>query len=220
MANGNSNSNSSNTAGASLLAGSDFEISWVIRGTEWSQGRAPTGWQALASPIASGSGTTGQAAQALVAIQQSISTKADQTYVLRLQINQAIASGNVLEVAWGDETIAVIKGEQVKPPQSLQLLLPGVDGSRTLRLSTNRNSDFGSVNGLGLFAQPIEKPTPVDIGVTAKEGQVLRANTTQLKDADGLGALNYQWQSKSADGKSWNELSGSNNAEARRTHKD
>lgn len=203
----------SKAAGANLMAGADFEVSWVIRGTEWSQGTIPTGWQAISNQVASGSGLSGHAAQDLVAIQREIQTKANQTYVLRLQVQQAVAVGSVLEVAWGDETVATLRGEDLKPPQSMQVLLPGVDGSRSLRLITSKRSDFGRVSGLGLFSEPIQKPTSVELPGTAAEGQTLKANTTQLKDADGLGTLKYQWQSKATDGLGWRDITGANQAE-------
>ena len=78
MANANANQNA-NIAGSNLLAGTDFEVSWVIRGTEWSQGSVPTGWQAISNQVASGSGLSGHAAQDLISIQREVQTKADQT---------------------------------------------------------------------------------------------------------------------------------------------
>ena len=222
MANANANANasaSSNsngngaTAGSNLLAGGDFEVSWVIRGTEWSSGSVPTGWQAISNPIASGSGLSGQEAQELVAIERQIQTQSSQTYVLKLELQQKLAANSVLEVAWGGETVATLRGADLKPPQSIQLLLPGSDGSRALRLITNKRVDFGKVAGLGLFAESIQKPSAVELPGSATEGQALKANTSQLRDPDGLGTLAYQWQSKSQDGKGWQNITGADQSE-------
>jgi hypothetical protein len=45
------------------------------------------------------------------------------------------------------------------------------------------------------------------ISGTLREGQVLVAQNT-LADADGLGAISYQWQTSQNDGKSWDTISG------------
>jgi uncharacterized repeat protein (TIGR02059 family) len=71
-------------------------------------------------------------------------------------------------------------------------------GNSAESVSSAETAAVGNIN---------DKPTgAVTITGTQKEGKTLTADTSALKDADGLGSLSYQWQ---ADGK---DISGATNA--------
>ena len=98
-------------------------------------------------------------------------------------------------------------GTSISSYQSHTLMLPGIDGGALLKLSTNRGVAFGSINGLGLWAQP-DGARPLSLPATAKVGQSLVANTDSIADVDGLGDFNYQWQRKEDATQQWVNVDG------------
>ncbi|MGA1004677.1 cadherin-like domain-containing protein, partial [Vulcanococcus sp.] len=195
------------TAGLNLLSGGGFELNWVIRGTEWSNGSIPSGWQAISTHVASGSGSSGSAASDLVAIQRQVNSQADQAYALRMQFPGALPKGAELRVEWAGEEVARFDSASIGSYQSHTLMLPGIDGGALLKLITNRGVAFGSINGLGLWAQP-EGARPLSLPASAKVGQSLVANTDSIADVDGLGDFNYQWQRKDDATQKWVNVDG------------
>jgi len=93
---------------------------------------------------------------------------------------------------------------QAQVGQSISVTASYTDGfGKKESVTSLVTSKVGNVNDL-----PTGQPA---ISGTASEDQMLRANTTSIVDADGLGTFKYQWQS-SEDGTSWSAIKGATSA--------
>ena len=200
-------STSVTTAGINLLSGGEFELNWVIRGTEWSSGTIPSGWHAISTDVASGAGSSAASTGDMVSIARQVSSQADQAYALRLELPEALPQGAELRIEWAGEEVARLDSTSVDSYQSFTLILPGIDGEALLQLITNLGVPFGAITGLGLWTQP-NGQRPLDLPATAKVGQSLVANTDSIADLDGLGEFTYQWQRKDKASGQWVDVIG------------
>ena len=67
-----------------------------------------------------------------------------------------------------------------------------------------------------MVANVNDAPTgAVSVSGTASEDQTLTANASSVADADGLGAMSYQWARSTDGGASWSNISGATGAATR-----
>ena len=85
---------------------------------------------------------------------------------------------------------------------------------KQMRVQASYTDGQGTLESLasaasGVVANTNDAPTGgVTLTGSAAQNQTLSINTGSLADADGLGALNYQWQISANNGVSWNNVAG------------
>ncbi|RZJ01632.1 MAG: heme peroxidase [Brevundimonas sp.] len=85
------------------------------------------------------------------------------------------------------------------------------DGLESDGVDTLRNIERLRFSDMEIAINTPPTGAPVVSDLTPTEGLVLSLNTASLADADGLGALSYQWQS-SANGTTWTNIAGATGA--------